>query len=66
LPIGASPRVAMAVACQAREEGYGIREDDERLTELIRLAMWTPRYYPYRFASAAGRGVVDTCENQSK
>ncbi len=45
----ASAAVALAVARQAREDGYGMRVDDERLRELVRSAMWTPRYYPYRF-----------------
>ncbi|HEY3293996.1 MAG TPA: NAD-dependent malic enzyme [bacterium] len=40
--------VAMAVARQAREEGLGIRESDERLEHLIHAAMWEPHYYPYR------------------
>jgi len=40
--------VAMAVAKQARDEGFGIRESDERLEILIRAAMWEPHYYPYR------------------
>jgi len=40
--------VAWAVAKQARDDGIGMMESDERLAELIRNAMWTPRYYPYR------------------
>ncbi len=45
-----SYHVALAVAKQAREEGLGIAESDERLGELIAAAMWQPRYYPYRYA----------------
>ena len=40
--------VALATAKQARDDGLGIRESDERLAALIRAAMWKPRYYPYR------------------
>lgn len=43
--------VAMAVAKQARQDGLGIIESDTRLAELIRGAMWDPRYYPYRHTS---------------
>ena len=43
--------VALAVAKQAREEGIGMAASDERLAELIRSAMWTPRYYPYRYVT---------------
>jgi malate dehydrogenase (oxaloacetate-decarboxylating) len=43
-----SYRVALAVAKQARDEGLGIIASDERLSELIKSAMWIPRYYPYR------------------
>jgi malate dehydrogenase (oxaloacetate-decarboxylating) len=43
-----SYRVALAVAKQARDEGLGLIATDERLSELIKSAMWTPRYYPYR------------------
>ena len=41
--------VALAVARQARDDGIGINVTDERLAELIRSAMWVPRYYPYRY-----------------
>jgi malate dehydrogenase (oxaloacetate-decarboxylating) len=41
-------RVAMAVAREARERGLGRLLDDERLSEILRKAQWTPRYYPYR------------------
>jgi malate dehydrogenase (oxaloacetate-decarboxylating) len=45
---GASFQVALAVAKQARDEGIGMIASDERLAELIKSAMWVPRYYPYR------------------
>lgn len=44
----ASFTVALAVAKQAREDGYGMIAGDEHLTKLIRDAMWEPHYYPYR------------------
>jgi len=40
--------VALAVAKQAREDGYGMIASDEHLAKLIRDAMWEPHYYPYR------------------
>ncbi|MDK9699561.1 MAG: NAD-dependent malic enzyme [bacterium] len=40
--------VGLAVAKQAREEGIGLAESDDRLSQLIRDAMWVPHYYPYR------------------
>jgi malate dehydrogenase (oxaloacetate-decarboxylating) len=43
--------VALAVARQAREDGLGILESDERLAGLIASAMWEPRYYPYRHSA---------------
>jgi malate dehydrogenase (oxaloacetate-decarboxylating) len=43
-----SYHVALAVAKQARDEGLGLIASDERLAELIKSAMWVPRYYPYR------------------
>jgi malate dehydrogenase (oxaloacetate-decarboxylating) len=43
-------QVAYAVAKQARDEGIGLIASDERLAELIRSAMWVPRYYPYRYS----------------
>jgi malate dehydrogenase (oxaloacetate-decarboxylating) len=43
-------QVAYAVARQARDEGIGLIASDERLAELIRNAMWAPRYYPYRYS----------------
>ena len=42
--------VAMAVAKQAREEGHGINVSDEMLAKHLHGAMWTPHYYPYRYA----------------
>jgi len=45
-----SYRVALAVAKQARDEGIGLIASDERLAELVRNAMWVPRYYPYRYS----------------
>jgi len=45
-----SYRVALAVAKQARDEGIGMIATDERLSDLIRNAMWLPRYYPYRYS----------------
>ncbi|MEP0829448.1 MAG: NAD-dependent malic enzyme [bacterium] len=42
-------QVALAVAKQAREEGLGMIEPDDRLAQLIGAAMWEPHYYPYRF-----------------
>jgi len=47
---GASFQVALAVAKQARDEGIGLIASDERLAELIKKAMWVPRYYPYRYS----------------
>lgn len=41
--------VALAVARQAREDGIGLVAGDEQLGALLDQAMWTPRYYPYRF-----------------
>ena len=38
------------LARQARDEGIGLIASDERLAELVRNAMWAPRYYPYRFS----------------
>jgi malate dehydrogenase (oxaloacetate-decarboxylating) len=43
-------QVAYAVARQARDEGIGLIASDERLAELVKNAMWAPRYYPYRFS----------------
>jgi malate dehydrogenase (oxaloacetate-decarboxylating) len=48
-----SAAVAVAVARRARDDGFGIQESDERLAELVRLAQWTPRYYPYRWVRPA-------------
>ncbi len=45
-------RVALAVAKQARDEGIALIASDERLAELIKGAMWIPRYYPYRYSPA--------------
>ncbi len=42
--------VALAVARQARDDGLGLDVPDERLAEIIRSAMWVPRYYPYRYS----------------
>jgi malate dehydrogenase (oxaloacetate-decarboxylating) len=47
---GASFEVAFAVAKKAREEGIGLIAPDERLAQLIKNAMWVPRYYPYRYS----------------
>jgi malate dehydrogenase (oxaloacetate-decarboxylating) len=47
-----SYRVALSVAKQARDEGLGMIASDERLAELIKNAMWVPRYYPYRYSRA--------------
>jgi len=41
--------VALAVAKEARAEGLGIQVSDEQLFQMLKNAMWTPRYYPYRF-----------------
>lgn len=43
-----SYNVALAVAKQARDEGIGLIASDEKLSLLIRNAMWVPKYYPYR------------------
>jgi len=43
-------QVAYAVAKQARDEGLGLIASDERLAELVKSAMWVPRYYPYRYS----------------
>jgi malate dehydrogenase (oxaloacetate-decarboxylating) len=45
---GASFQVAIAVAKQARDEGLGLIASDEKLADLVKNAMWVPRYYPYR------------------
>jgi malate dehydrogenase (oxaloacetate-decarboxylating) len=45
-----SYQVAYAVARQARDEGIGLIASDERLAELVKSAMWVPRYYPYRYS----------------
>lgn len=44
-----SEKVALSVAKEARNSGLGIRLPDEKLRELIKNAMWVPRYLPYRF-----------------
>lgn len=44
-----SEEVALAVAIEARESGLGIIESDEKLREMIRTAMWQPKYLPYRY-----------------
>lgn len=44
-----SENVALSVAKEARNSGLGIRLPDEKLRELIKNAMWVPRYLPYRF-----------------
>ncbi len=43
-----SRRVALAVAVECREAGFGRGEDDETLAGLIERAQWDPHYYPYR------------------
>ena len=44
-----SENVAIAVAQEARDSGLGVRLSDEKLSELIKNAMWQPRYLPYRY-----------------
>jgi malate dehydrogenase (oxaloacetate-decarboxylating) len=44
-----SANVALAVAIEARESGIGVRADDEQLMNMIRSAMWEPKYLPYRY-----------------
>ncbi len=44
-----SARVALAVAKVARDSGLGLRKDDDSLSNMIRKAMWTPKYLPYRY-----------------
>jgi malate dehydrogenase (oxaloacetate-decarboxylating) len=44
-----SVQVALAVAKVARDSGLGMREDDDRLLTMIKNAMWTPKYLPYRY-----------------
>jgi malate dehydrogenase (oxaloacetate-decarboxylating) len=43
-------QVAVAVARQARDEGIGLIASDDRLSQLVKSAMWVPRYYPYRYS----------------
>lgn len=33
----------------ARDEGFRLRADDERLQAMILNAMWDPKYLPYRY-----------------
>ncbi len=44
-----SAAVALAVAKEARNSGLGLNKDDESLYKMIRKAMWTPKYLPYRY-----------------
>jgi malate dehydrogenase (oxaloacetate-decarboxylating) len=44
-----SAQVALAVAKVARDEGLGMRADDEKMLSMIRHAMWSPKYLPYRY-----------------
>ncbi len=44
-----SAQVALAVARVARDEGLGLRADDDRLQAMIQSAMWDPKYLPYRY-----------------
>jgi malate dehydrogenase (oxaloacetate-decarboxylating) len=46
----ASFEVALAVARQAREDSIGMDVPDQQLKQMIKNAMWEPRYYPYRLA----------------
>jgi malate dehydrogenase (oxaloacetate-decarboxylating) len=41
-------KVALAVAAQAQKEGLAQIKDAVHLPDLIKNAMWEPRYYPYR------------------
>jgi malate dehydrogenase (oxaloacetate-decarboxylating) len=42
-------QIALAVAKQARQSGLGVRAEDEHLFNMIRAAMWEPKYLPYRY-----------------
>jgi malate dehydrogenase (oxaloacetate-decarboxylating) len=44
----ASFRVALAVAKEARDSGFGRLVSDEQLEGIIRKAQWMPHYYPFR------------------
>ncbi len=44
-----SATVALAVAKVARDSGLGLRRDENSLKEMIRNAMWSPKYLPYRY-----------------
>lgn len=41
-------KVALAVAEQAQKEGHAELPDQVNLKEMIKKAMWEPRYYPYK------------------
>jgi malate dehydrogenase (oxaloacetate-decarboxylating) len=43
-----SAEVAKAVACEARNCGFGRRLTDEEFEAAIRKAQWTPHYYAFR------------------
>jgi malate dehydrogenase (oxaloacetate-decarboxylating) len=43
-----SYNVALAVATQARKEGLAQIADDIDLKQAIKMALWEPRYYPYK------------------
>lgn len=47
-----SLEVALAVAKEARDSGLGIRKSDDELREIIRRAMWQPKYMPFRYQEA--------------
>ncbi len=44
-----SEKVAIAVAKEARDIGLGIRLPDDKLSALVKQAMWEPEYLPYRY-----------------
>jgi len=41
-------RVALAVAIEAREDGFGRLSEDRELEALIRRAQWSPEFMPNR------------------
>ena len=43
-----SREVALAVATEARDSGFGRVMSDARLAEAVERAQWDPQYYPYR------------------
>ncbi len=44
-----SAQVAMSVAKVAREAGFGLRVEDDRLFTMITTAMWDPKYLSLRY-----------------